>query len=259
MSETYEQVPLDVIDDPYIPMRTVMDDEKLEELARSIRTQGLIQPITLRRSGDRFEVVAGHRRFTASKLAGLVLIPAIVRELDSAETDAMRMHENLYREDVNPVDEGRFIQKMIEEHGYDPEQLSAMTGKSKAYLISRYDLFSYPDYLLQAVEQERIGLGASKWLFKITDDAIRKEYTRFAITGGITEKRAQAWFQSWEIGALPREATAFVEPVMVENAEPMKLIQRCCLCQHEEDIMRMGMYYAHGDCAKAAAAMHDRV
>lgn len=252
------QIPLDLIDDPHAPMRTVMDDGKLEELARSIRTQGLIQPITLRKTGDRYEVVAGHRRFTAGRIAGLAFISAIVRDLDEAETDAMRMHENLYREDINPVDEGRYIRKMIDEHGYDPEQLSAMTGKSELYLKARYNLFDYPDYLLQAVEQEHIGLGASKWLFKITDEQVRKEYTRFAITGGITEKRANAWFQSWELGSLPREASAFIEPYVPGSVEALVMMQPCVLCRMEDDITKMGMHYAHRDCAHAAAEIHAR-
>ncbi|MCI0557317.1 MAG: ParB/RepB/Spo0J family partition protein [Nitrososphaera sp.] len=253
MTEQIQQISLDLIDDPNAPMRTSMDDEKLSELSRSISTQGLIQPITLRRVGERYEVVAGHRRFKASRLAGLVYVSAIVRQLDEAGTDAMRMHENLYREDINPVDEGRYIRKMIDEHDYDVEDLCTMTGKSEAYLRARYNLIEYPDYLLQAVEQERVSLSAAQWLFKIRDDNRRKEYTRFAIIGGLTAKRAEAWFRSWELGSLPPEATAFVPAEGEENVEPIPLLMPCIICRREDDLENLSMQYAHMDCTRAVA------
>lgn len=253
MTDQIEIIPLDRIDDPHAPMRSQMDEEKLEELARSIRTHGLIQPITLRKTGDRYEVVAGHRRFTACRRAGVATISAIVRELDDVTTAGMRMHENLYREDVNPVDEARMIRQMIDEHQYDPAALSELTGKSQAYLRARYELLNYPDYLLQAVEQEQISLAAAEWLSKISDDRVRKEYTRFGILGGITAKRAQAWYQSWSIGSLPREASEFVEPVPEPNHESKELKMPCVLCRHDDNIENMGMHYAHRDCVQAVS------
>ena len=228
-----------------------MDEEKMEELARSIKLHGLIQPITLRKIGARYEVVAGHRRYKACSRAGVALVPSIVRELADAEADGMRMHENLYREDINPVDEARYIKIMIDKHKVEPEALAQMTGKSEAYLLARYDLLSYPDYLLKAVEAEQISLSASQWLNKISDDRVRSEYTRFGILGGITAKRAEAWYRSWTLGSLPREASAYVEPTPEEALEPKKLLMPCVLCRYEDDIENMGMYYAHRDCAQA--------
>ena len=255
MLDQITSVPLDLIDDPHAPMRSQMDDEKLDELARSIKTHGLIQPITIRKVGERFEVVAGHRRFKACKRADIAVISAIVRELADADADGMRMHENLYREDINPVDEARYIKKMIEIHQVEPAKLAEMTGKSEAYLRARYDLLAYPDYLLQAVEQENITLSAAQWLARIDDDRVRSEYTRFAILGGITAKRAEAWYRSWTLGSLPRDATAFQETAPDSPVEPKKLLMPCILCRFDDDIENMGMHYAHRDCAQAAAKM----
>lgn len=251
MDEKIERVPTDLIDDPHAPMRSQMDEEMLEELVRSIKTQGLIQPITLRKIGERYEVVAGHRRFKACRRAELPFINAIVRVLDDAGADEMRMHENLYREDVNPVDEARYIKKMIDTHEVEPARLCEMTGKSEAYLRARYDLLSYPDELVQAVEQGKVSLTAAQWLAKIDDDRVRSEYTRFAILGGITAKRAEAWYRSWTLGSLPREASAY-QPVAGEaSAEPKKLEMPCAICRHLDDIENMGMHYAHRDCVQA--------
>lgn len=255
MENQIEYIPLDLIDDPGVPMRSVMDEEKLDELARSITTHGLIQPITLRKVGERYEVVAGHRRFKASKRAGLATMPAIVRVLDDAKTDEMRMHENLYREDVNPVDEARYIRVMVDTHKVEPRELAKMTGKSEAYLKGRYDLLNYPDYLVQAVQQEHVSLSAAQWLARIEDDRVRTEYTRFAILGGITAKRAEAWYRSWMLGSLPREASAFAPAPDQPSAEPRKLMMPCVLCRHDDDIENMGMYYAHRDCAQAVSKM----
>ena len=253
--EKLESIAIDLIDDPNVPMRSQMDDEKLDELARSIKARGLIQPITLRKIGERYEIVAGHRRYKATKRAGLVFINAIVRELTDASADEMRMHENLYREDVNPVDEARYIKKMIDTHQVDPAKLAEMTGKSETYLLARYDLLSYPDYLVKAVEDETISLSAATWLNKITDDRVRSEYTRFGILGGITAKRAEAWFRSWTLGSLPRDATAYVEMTPEEALAPKKLMMPCVLCRYDDDIESMGMYYAHRDCAQAVSKM----
>ena len=275
MNEKVESIALDLIDDPSAPMRSQMDDEKLDELARSIKTRGLIQPITLRRvhmmqnAGDciewsgkqeceelahwRYEVVAGHRRFKATKRAGLVFIDAVVRELDDKHADELRVHENLFREDINPADEARSYKLMIDKYQVGPDELAEMVGKSEAYVHARYDLLSFPPYLFQAVENGTVSLSAAQWLEKITDDRVRSEYTRFGILGGITAKRAEAWYRSWTLGSLPREASAYVELTPDQAAEPKKLMMPCILCRYDEDIENMGMYYAHRDCVQAVS------
>lgn len=253
--ETLLVISLDLIDDPHAPMRSAMDEEKLDELAASIKRHGLIQPITLRRMGNRYEVVAGHRRFKASKRAGLAVISAIVRELDEAAADGMRMHENLYREDINPVDEARYIRLMIDKHEISPEELARMTGKSVAYLQARYNLLEYPDYLVQAVQEDKVSLTAAQWLARIEDDRVRSEYTRFAILGGITAKRAEAWYRSWMLGSLPREAHMYETPPAEAGAEPKELRMPCVLCRYDDNIENMGMHYAHRECVQAVGKM----
>lgn len=255
MTDQIELIALDRIDDPDAPMRSKMDEEKLAELAASIREQGLIQPVTLRKVADRYEVVAGHRRTKAARLAGLALIPAIVRDVDDKKMDELRVHENLYREDVNSVDEARYIRRMVDVHGADPADLSRMLGKSEAYLRARYDLLDYPDYLIQAVELDLVTLTAAQWLSKIEDDNVRKEYTRFAMLGGITAKRAEAWYRSWQLGSLPREAHMFVAQPTETSAEPVKLYMPCVLCQHQDELDKLQMVYAHPECAKAVREM----
>ena len=253
MSDQIEQIGVDVIDDPHEPMRSAMDEEKLDELMRSIERHGLMQPITLRKVGQRYEIVAGHRRYTAMRRLGKALIPAVVRELDDAKADELRMAENLYREDINPVDEARYIRKMVETHKVEPAQLAEMTGKSEAYLTARYELLDFPPYLIEALEKEQIGLTAAQSLNRITDDRVRAEYTRFAILGGITAVRARAWYESWKAGNLPREASEYQHADGETSAEPLPIYDTCVLCRTRDDITSMRMHYGHDACAAAAA------
>lgn len=255
MNDEVQSVSLDRIDAPSVAMRSVMNDEKLEELAASIKSQGLIQPVTLRKVGDRYEIIAGHRRVTACRRAGLAMVSAIVREYDDAQADSVRMHENLYREDVNPVDEGQYIRLMVDKHGVEPAQLAKMTGKSPAYLMARYDLLDFAPEIVEAVKAEYISLTAAQWLQKITNENVRREYTRFAMLGGITAKRAEAWFRSWEAGNLPRDAAEYTPPPEVEAGPAPKLMEACVLCGYRDELDNLRMVYAHPDCQKAAAQM----
>jgi len=249
------EIALEDIDEPTNAMRSEMDEEKLEELGRSIAEQGLIQPIALRVVGKRYEIIAGHRRYLATKRLGKETIKAIVRVVGEADADAQRMHENLYRDDVNPVDEAAYIRTMIDKHGMAPEALAKATGKSEAYLLARYNIFDMPEYLIDALRKEEIKLTAAQYIAKIKDDNIRAEYTRFAVRGGITANTARAWYESWNMGNLPRDATQYVAPVVENSGATNVITMKCTLCAHVDDINRMTMVYAHLDCVRAAERM----
>ena len=259
MEQKIKEISLDLIDDPLAPVRSVMDEVKLQELADSIKSVGLIQPVTLQRKGKRFEVVAGHRRLKASKIAGLASIKALVVNLGEEEADDLKIHENLFREDLNPVDEGRNIAYLIQKYEYTPEQMAKKIGKKVGYVLARYDLLSYPDYLVGAVEKSKIGLTAAGWLARITDDRILRDYVRFAILGGITAKRAEAWFRSWSAGNLPREPETFVASEVQGDARESVIEEICAICHYRENIDNMAMHYVHTDCLEATkrAALAD--
>lgn len=253
MAKKIESIAIALIDDPHTPMRSVMDEEKLQELVASIKRHGLMQPITVRKIKERYEVIAGHRRLTALKRMSASFVDCIVDKVTGAEADERRMAENLYREDINPVDEARYIKKMIEEHDADPAKLSEMTGKSEAYLLARYDILSYPDYLVEAIEKEQIGLTAGAWLAKIEDDNVRREYTRFGILGGLTLTRARAWFESWKAGQVPMRDGQIVVPDRTEIGEPIPIYDVCIICRNRSDIAHMATHYIHSECVDALA------
>ena len=122
----------DIRTNPFQP-RKVFDQEKLEELAQSIKENGLIQPIIVRKSPIiGFELLAGERRFRASKIAGLELVPAIIKELTDQEMMRQAIIENLQREDLNPIEEAISYQKLVD-HGYKHDQIAQFMGKSRPY------------------------------------------------------------------------------------------------------------------------------
>ena len=270
MTEEIQNIPLDQIDAPKVPMRSDVHDEGIEELASSIRNIGLLQPVILRvvHVGEtetckpyilengvcnfsqhaRFEIIVGHRRVTAARLAGLVTIAAIVRALTDSEATVSKLHENLMRRDVNPVDESIFLAKIMQEEGLDMKQVVELTKRSEAYISGRLEILHYPDYLIEAVGEKQVSLGAAHWLDQILDEHVRRNYVSYAISGGISVKRAIAWYESWKIGAAranPLQAPES-EPETDENREPWKEV--CMVCEVSDLPKEMTLVYAHKDC-----------
>ena len=250
MANQIGKIPLDQIDDPQISMRSEANDDGIEELASSIKQIGLLQPVTLRKVGKRYEIITGHRRVLAARRAGLVTIEAIVREVKDREAIVFKLHENLLRREVNPVDEAIFLAKAMKEHSLDPKEIASMTRRSEAYISSRLEILKYPDYLIEAVGEKQISLGAAHWLNQISDDRVKQNYTDYAIKGGISVKRAIAWFESWKTGHL------FANPQKIESPEESRGVgfeahkETCIVCQGHEIPADMMLYYAHLECAK---------
>lgn len=250
MVEQIQIIPLDQIDAPKTAMRSEVHDEGIEELASSIKTIGLLQPVLLRAVGERYEIIAGHRRVTAARLAGQVTIAAIVRTSSDAEATVQKIHENLMRVDVNPIDEAAFLAKVMQEQDLDVKKIAELTRRSAEYISSRLEILQYPDYLIEAVGEKQITLGAASWLAKITDEQVRRSYVSYAISGGISVKRAIAWHDSWKSGAARSDPTTIVETDAQSGEEREVHKELCIVCQHHDVPNLMMLYYAHFNCVR---------
>ena len=155
-----------IIANPRQP-RTKIDDESLEELAASIREHGVLQPILVRPMGpNHYQIVAGERRWRASRLAGLASIPALIEEIDDDTALEISIIENLQREDLTPLDEAAMYDRMVHEHGYSIRKLAEKLGKDKGYLENRLRLAGAPEEIRELVSlrkdtSARISGGAS--------------------------------------------------------------------------------------------------
>lgn len=152
---------------PHQP-RTEFDQERLEELADSIKTHGLIQPITVRYLGEkRFELISGERRLRATKLAGLKEIPAYIREADDEQSMAFALIENIQREDLNALEVALAYQRLIEEFSYTQAEVADKVGKNRSTVTNTLRLLTLPDFLQSALKDGYISMGHARSLITI--------------------------------------------------------------------------------------------
>lgn len=145
----------DIIPNRFQP-REVFNGEALKELSDSIKEHGVIQPIIVRKIGDKYEIIAGERRYKASAMAGLTKIPAIIRNLDDKETSKVALLENLQRKDLTPIEEARTYQKILELDSMTQEELGRTMGKSQASIANKMRLLSLPDEVQEALLKDQI-------------------------------------------------------------------------------------------------------
>jgi ParB-like partition proteins len=150
--EEIVQIPVSRIIPNRFQPRTMFDDEKLEELADTIRTHGMIQPIVVRTyTGGKFEIIAGERRYRAVKKLGWDTIPAIIRHTDDKQTASLALIENLQREQLSPIEEAIAYEKLIEIHGLTQEALAQRLGKGQSTIANKLRLLKLPDEVQDAL------------------------------------------------------------------------------------------------------------
>lgn len=192
-------VPLALIDDPELPSRSAMDDAKLDALTESIRAIGLQQPLVLARVGDRFEVIAGHRRRIASARAGLSSVPAIVYPTKDVDTTVIQAHENSRREELNPADEAIWFSELLDRKcGGDIERLCALVGEKLSYVNNRLLLFHGDPDVFAALQRGDIKIGVAHELNTCPDAHYRRYYLDCAIKSGATITTVTGWITEFK-------------------------------------------------------------
>lgn len=167
--ETVIEVSLkDIRPNPYQP-RKHFNDEALHELALSIKEHGVIQPIILRKSIKGYEIVAGERRFRASKLNGLETIPSVIRELNDEKMMEIALLENLQREDLNPIEEAKAYEMLLERLKVTQEELSKKVGKSRPYITNYLRLLTLPKSIINYVQDTTLTMAHARTLIGLKD------------------------------------------------------------------------------------------
>ncbi|MEL7097444.1 MAG: ParB/RepB/Spo0J family partition protein [Pseudomonadota bacterium] len=155
-------VPIESIQPNPDQPRKVFGPEELDDLARSIATKGVIQPLIVRRLGDIYQIVAGERRWRASQQAQLHELPVVVRDFDDLEVLEVAIIENVQREDLNPVDEALAYRQLMERHGHTQAQVSEALGKSRSHLANTMRLLQLPDGALDLLRDGQISAGHAR-------------------------------------------------------------------------------------------------
>ena len=166
MAEMVEIALSDIIPNPTQP-RTEFDEEALKELADSIRQLGLIQPITVKREGEKYIIISGERRWRASEKAGLKRVPAYIREVDDTTLHAMALVENIQREDLNAIEISLGMQRLVEECGLTQEALAERLGKKRSTVANYLRLLNLPEEIQFAIKGGIISMGHAKALVAV--------------------------------------------------------------------------------------------
>ncbi len=157
--------------------RKNFDPNTLEELAKSIKDHGLLQAILVRPLEDKYEIVAGERRYRAAKLAGLESLPVVIKEVDDQEAFEIALIENLQREDLSIIEEAEAYKSILDKFGYTQEVLAGKVGKSRAHITNSLRILNLPEEILQMLENKEITAGHARTLLSLPD---KKEQLRLA-------------------------------------------------------------------------------
>ena len=180
-------IPVDRIESNPQQPRMVFDPAALQELAASIREHGVLQPILVRPLGEnRYQLVAGERRWRASKEAGLQTVPALVEELDDDTALEIAIIENLQREDLSPLEEATMYDRMVSEHGYSIRKLADKLGKDKGYVENRLRLADAPEEIRELVSLRKDTLSHAYELLKVPDEKKRRRLAARVATGELS-------------------------------------------------------------------------
>ena len=169
--ENLRSLPISKIEPSEHQPRESFDGEKLEALADSIRSHGIIQPITVRRlEGDHYQIIAGERRWRAARMAGLGELPARIVDADDREAMVLALVENLQREDLNPVEQAKGMRRLLEEYGCTQEGAAELVGCSRPALTNALRLLALPEPVLAMLEDSRLSAGHGRALLALGDD-----------------------------------------------------------------------------------------
>ena len=190
MEEMTEIKLSDIIPNPTQP-RTEFDEEALEELAESIRQLGLIQPITVKRDGEKYIIISGERRWRASEKAGLEQVPAYIREVDDTTLHAMALVENIQREDLNAIEISLGMQRLVEECGLTQEALAERLGKKRSTIANYLRLLNLPEEVQFAIKGGIISMGHAKALVAVESKAKQLSLLKRCIKSNLSVRQLE--------------------------------------------------------------------
>jgi ParB family chromosome partitioning protein len=191
MSAGPQQIDIDLIDpSPYQP-RTRFREEALDELARSIQASGIIQPLVLRPIGNRFQLIAGERRWRASQRAGLTKVSAIIRQVPDELALEMTLVENIQREDLNAIEQARAFERLMSEFHLTQESVAERTGKDRTTVANAIRLLKLEETIQDWIEEGKLTAGHGRALLAVAEPPLRMRYAQRAARGGLTVRQIE--------------------------------------------------------------------
>lgn len=171
--------------------RTNFDQDALQELANSIKVHGVIQPIIVNKKDDRYVIVAGERRWRASRLAGLKTVPCVVKNYSNQEMSEISIIENLQRENLNPIESARAIQNLISNYSLTQEEVADKIGKSRPVVANTLRLLTLPEQIVSLIESGKLSAGHARALLALDDQTKQKELALSIIQKGLSVREVE--------------------------------------------------------------------
>ena len=186
-----QQIDIDLIEpSPYQP-RTRFREEALDELARSIKSSGIIQPLVVRPVGNRFQLIAGERRWRAAQRAGLGKVTAIIRQVPDELALEMTLVENIQREDLNPIEAARAFERLMDEFELTQDVVAERTGKDRTTVANAVRLLKLEPPIQEWIEEGKLSAGHGRALLAVLDPQLRMRYAQRASRGGLTVRQIE--------------------------------------------------------------------
>jgi len=199
-----------IVPNRYQP-RGHVDEARLQDLAASIKSNGVIQPIVVRRVGEQFHIIAGERRWRAAKLAGLLRVPVTIKDVaDGREQSLLEMAliENIQRENLNPIEEAIAYRRLADEFHLTQETIAAAVGKDRATVANLVRLLKLPDEVRTEVASDRLSMGHARALLALADETDQRRVARDVIARNLSVRETESIVKRIADGAAPREAPA---------------------------------------------------
>lgn len=187
--------------------RIQMDAAKLDELAESIRTNGIIQPIVVRRVGEQYRIIAGERRWRAAQRAGLLKVPVVVRDIEESSRNKLlelALVENIQRENLNPVDEALAYQRLAEDHGLTQDQIATAVGKDRSSVANFLRLLKLPEEVRNDLAGGSLSMGHARALLGLADAAAQRQASREVISRGLSVRDTETLVKKMTASPSPR-------------------------------------------------------
>ncbi|MBQ7757807.1 ParB/RepB/Spo0J family partition protein [Anaerotignum sp.] len=196
--EAVVELELDLIEPNRKQPRKYFDETALEELAVSLKTYGMIQPIVVKKSGDYYEIIAGERRWRAAKIAGMEKVPVVVKKWEEGEAFEAALVENLQREDLNPMEEAESYQRLQEEFGLSQEKIAEKVGKSRSAITNSLRLLQLDPRVRNFVVENKLTGGHARTLLPITDGDAQFELAEHVIEEGLSVRAVEALVKAYQ-------------------------------------------------------------
>ena len=250
----FKAVSLDLIDDPEQPLRTDLTPASVEELVLSIKQVGIIEPIVVKPVKGRYEVIAGHRRVFACRIAKHMLVPCYIRHASEEETEMLKIHENLYRADITPADEALHFEQLINKQKLTPGRIAQLISKSQSYVSDRLAILNYPDFLMEAMQSKEISFSVAREFARFDDVKQMRSAVFYAKRGGMTQEMAHKWVADHKRSS--ESPTIHEAPQETDDGEAntVEHSSTCVYCREPVRLMDAEVVYMHRKCKVEADA-----